>query len=112
MGEPLGRTVGYQVRFEEVGSERTRLRFITEGVLGRRLISDPQLRGVGVVVLDEFHERSIHSDLSLALLRQLQLGARRDLKLVVMSATLQADPTAAYLGQCPAFLSPARPFQS
>jgi len=111
MGETLGRTVGYQVRFEEVGSERTRLRFITEGVLGRRLISDPHLRGVGVVVLDEFHERSIHSDLSLALLRQVQLGARRDLKLVVMSATLQAEPIAAYLGQCPVLRSPGRPFE-
>jgi ATP-dependent helicase HrpB len=111
MGEPLGRTVGYQVRFEDVGSERTRLRFITEGILGRRLISDPTLRKVGAVVLDEFHERSLAGDLSLALLRRLQLGERPDLKLIVMSATLQAEPIAAYLGHCPILRSAGRAFE-
>ena len=63
--EPVGQTVGYQVRFEEVVSQRTRLRFVTEGVLTRRLLSDPALKGVGAVVLDEFHERHLDSDLAL-----------------------------------------------
>jgi len=98
MGEVLGETVGYQVRFEEVAGPRTRLRFLTEGVLTRRLLSDPTLRSVACVVLDEFHERHLEGDLALALLRRLQGSSRRDLKLVVMSATLDAAPIAAYLG--------------
>lgn len=98
LGENLGESVGYQVRFEEVGGRETRLRFVTEGVLTRRLLSDPTLVGVGVVVLDEFHERHLQTDLALALLRRLQRGARPDLRLVVMSATLDAAPVADYLG--------------
>jgi ATP-dependent helicase HrpB len=97
-GERLGETVGYQVRFEDVAGPRTRLRFLTEGVLTRRLLSDPTLRSVGCVVLDEFHERHLEGDLALALLRRLQRTARPDLKLVVMSATLDAGPIARYLG--------------
>jgi len=97
-GETLGETVGYQVRFEEVAGPRTRLRFLTEGVLTRRLLSDPTLRSAACVVLDEFHERHLEGDLALALLRRLQRTIRPDLKLVVMSATLQAAPIAAYLG--------------
>jgi ATP-dependent helicase HrpB len=97
-GEPLGETVGYQVRFEEVASPRTRLRFLTEGVLTRRLLSDPALERVGTVVLDEFHERHLEGDLALALLRRLQRTTRPDLRLVVMSATLDAAPVAGYLG--------------
>jgi len=97
-GEALGETVGYQVRFEEVAGPRTRLRFLTEGVLTRRLLSDPTLSSVTCVVLDEFHERHLEGDLALALLRRLQRTARPDLKLVVMSATLDAAPIAAYLG--------------
>lgn len=96
-GERLGETVGYQVRFEEVASPRTRLRFLTEGVLNRKLLADPQLKNVGVVVLDEFHERHLQADLALALLRRLQQTTRPDLKLVVMSATLDAAPVAAFL---------------
>ena len=65
-GESLGETVGYQVRFEQFAGPKTRLRFLTEGVLTRRLLSDPELKGVGVVVLDEFHERHLDSDLALA----------------------------------------------
>src|SRR5436190_6519526 len=84
-GERLGETVGYQVRFEEVASARTRLRFLTEGVLTRRLLSDPKLKSVGAVVLDEFHERHLEGDLALALLRRCQRTRRPDLKLVVMS---------------------------
>jgi ATP-dependent helicase HrpB len=96
--ESVGETVGYQVRFEDVSSPRTRLRFLTEGVLTRRLLSDPTLAGVGAVVLDEFHERHLEGDLALALLRRLQRGPRRDLRLLAMSATLDAAPVAAYLG--------------
>lgn len=97
-GERVGETVGYQVRFEEVAGPRTRLRFLTEGVLTRRLLSDPWLERAGAVVLDEFHERHLEGDLALALLRRLQRTARPDLRLVVMSATLDAAPVAAYLG--------------
>ncbi|PCC71745.1 ATP-dependent helicase HrpB [Nannocystis exedens] len=99
LGEPLGATVGYQVRFESAVGPETRLRFITEGLLGRKLHADPQLRDVGVVVLDEFHERHIDGDLGLALLRALQRGARPDLKIVVMSATLDGAAVAAYLSE-------------
>src|SRR5918997_5167462 len=81
-GERPGESVGYQVRFEEVAGPRTRLRFLTEGVLTRRMLRDPELRGVGCVVLDEFHERHLHADLALALLKRLQHTARPDLKIV------------------------------
>jgi ATP-dependent helicase HrpB len=97
MGETVGGTVGYQVRFEEAAGPATRLRFLTEGVLTRRLISDPKLEGVSTVVLDEFHERHLEGDAALALLRRLQRTARRDLRIVVMSATLDAAPVARYL---------------
>ena len=88
LGERLGETVGYQVRFEDISSARTRIRFVTEGILTRRLLSDPTLKGVGIVILDEFHERHLQGDLGLALLRRLQETTRPDLKLAVMSATL------------------------
>jgi ATP-dependent helicase HrpB len=110
IGERVGETVGYQVRFEDVRGPKTRLSFVTEGVLGRRLLSDPTLRDVGVVVLDEFHERHLSADISLALLRRLQQGPRPDLKLVVMSATLEAAPISAYLGNCPTLRSEGRRF--
>ena len=97
MGERVGDTVGYQVRFEEVAGPRTRLRYVTEGLLTRRLLSEPTLPRVGAVVLDEFHERHLAGDLALAWLRRLQLGARPDLRLVAMSATLDAGPVARYL---------------
>jgi len=97
-GESVGGTVGYQVRFEEVAGPATRLRFLTEGVLTRRLLSDPELKRVSTVVLDEFHERHLEGDLALALLRRLQQTRRPDLRLVVMSATLDVAPVAEYLG--------------
>ncbi len=100
IGEPIGETVGYQVRFDEVAGPHTRLRFLTEGVLTRRLISDPHLQGVAAVVLDEFHERHLEGDLALALLKRLQ-DRRPDLRVVVMSATLAADSVARYLNDCP-----------
>ena len=100
LGEPVGETVGYQIRFEEALGPRTRLRFVTEGILTRRLLSDPSLKGVSAVVLDEFHERHLESDLALALLKRLQ-RTRPDLRIVVMSATLDAEPVAKYLDGCP-----------
>jgi ATP-dependent helicase HrpB len=109
-GERLGETIGYQVRFEEVASARTRLRFLTEGILTRRLLSDPKLAGVDAVVLDEFHERHLESDLALALLRRLQTTVRPDLRIVVMSATLAAAPIAHYLNSCPILRSEGRLF--
>lgn len=110
MGERLGETVGYQVRFEEVIGPRTRLRFVTEGVLARRMISDPYLKGVDAVVLDEFHERHLEGDLAMALLKRLQ-ERRPDLRIVVMSATLDADSVAHYLGECPIVRSRGKLFE-
>ncbi|MCU1325771.1 MAG: hrpB [Bryobacterales bacterium] len=110
MGETVGGLVGYQVRFEDVSGPRTRLRFLTEGVLTRRLISDPLLKGVSTVVLDEFHERHIDTDLGLTLLRRLQRTSRPDLRIVVMSATLDPAPVAKYLGNCPCVRSEGRLF--
>jgi len=110
-GERLGETVGYQIRFEEVASARTRLRFLTEGVLTRRLLTDPRLEGVACVFLDEFHERHLQADLALALLRRLQRGARPDLKLIVMSATLDAGEVARYLDDCAVLRSEGRRFE-
>ncbi len=97
LGEPLGQRAGYAVRFEQKVSRETRLRFVTEGLLVRRLQGDPQLKGIAAVVLDEFHERHLHTDLALTLLRRLQRTQRPDLRLVVMSATLDPGPLAAYL---------------
>lgn len=110
LGEQVGETVGYQVRFEEAVGPRTRLRFVTEGVLTRQLLSDPSLKGVDAVVLDEFHERHLDSDFALALLKRLQ-RARPDLRIVVMSATLDAAPVARYLGGCPILRSEGRLFE-
>jgi ATP-dependent helicase HrpB len=110
MDEQVGQTVGYQVRFEEAISSRTRLRFVTEGVLTRRLISDPALKGVSAVVLDEFHERHLESDLALALLKRLQ-RTRPELRIVVMSATLDTAHVEQYLDDCPILRSEGRQFE-
>lgn len=96
----LGQEVGYQIRFDSKVSEGTRLIFLTEALLNRKLIADPILKDVGMVVLDEFHERSQHVDLALGLLKELQELERPDLQIVVMSATLQAEPIAQFLGDC------------
>jgi ATP-dependent helicase HrpB len=104
LGERVGETAGYQVRFEDVSGPRTRIRFVTEGVLTRRLMSDPRLDGVGVVILDEFHERHLDSDLALALLKRLEV------RIVVMSATLDAAPVAKFLGNCPVLRSAGKLF--
>jgi ATP-dependent helicase HrpB len=109
LGETLGERAGYAVRFEQKVSRATRLRFVTEGLLLRRLHGDPQLKGVAAVVLDEFHERHLHTDLGITLLRRLQRTARPDLKLLVMSATLDPGPVAAYL-DAPVLRSEGRAF--
>ena len=100
-GWTLGEQVGYHVRFDRRDGPRSIVQVLTEGILARRLIDDPFLEDVGAVILDEFHERSIHNDLALALLREVQDGGRDDLILIVMSATLDAEPVARYLGDCP-----------
>ena len=109
-GEVLGERIGYSVRFEEVCSARTRIRYATEGIVLRRLLVDPTLRGVGAVILDEFHERHLATDLLLVLLDRLSRTTRPDLKLVVMSATLDAEPVAQFLGDCPRLRSEGRMF--
>jgi ATP-dependent helicase HrpB len=109
MGEQIGDTVGYQVRFDETVSAKTKLRFVTEGILTRRLLTDPLLKGVNTVVLDEFHERHLDGDLALALLLHLQRTQRPDLRLLVMSATLDATAIAAHL-DCPIVRSEGKLF--
>lgn len=109
-GQPVGRRVGYRVRFEEAASRETRLFYVTEGVLLRRLLSDPRLEGIGAVVLDEFHERHLDTDLLLALVSELQRTTRPDLRLVVMSATLDGARVAELLGGCPRHTSEGRRF--
>ena len=100
-GEAVGGTVGYQVRFERKASKDTRLLVVTEGILLRRLQDDPLLEGVGAIVFDEFHERSLASDLALALAQRVRAEVRDDLALVVMSATLDPAPAATFLGDAP-----------
>ena len=95
--EEVGERVGYRVRFENRVSKRTRIEVVTEGILTRRLQQDPELAGVGLVIFDEFHERNLHSDLALALCRDAQGGLREDLKILVMSATLDGNAVAALL---------------
>jgi ATP-dependent helicase HrpB len=104
-GERLGETVGYQVRFEDISGPRTRIRFVTEGVLTRRFMSDPGLKGVDIVILDEFHERHLDSDLALALAKRLGI------RIVVMSATLDAAPVAKFLENCPVLRSEGKLFE-
>src|SRR6476646_9868238 len=99
-GWTIGNEIGWQIRFERKFSDRTRLLVATEGILTARLQSDPLLSDFDVVVLDEFHERSIHADVALALVRQAA-EARDDLAIVVMSATIEAEPIARFLGDAP-----------
>ncbi len=108
-GEPVGQTVGYQVRFDDRTSERTKIRVVTEGILTARLQRDPELKGVGAVILDEFHERSVHADLALALVKEVQEALSPDLLLIVMSATLAAEPVARFLG-CPVVRASGRTY--
>ncbi len=100
LGERVGQTIGYRVRFEESVSRDTRILVVTEGVLLRRLQDDPFLEGVAVVIFDEFHERRLDSDLALAMVRRVLQTVRPDLKIVAMSATLDPAGIARYLGDC------------
>lgn len=99
-GTPLGKRIGYSVRFEDVSSSETRVRYVTEGVLLRRLVAEPALATVGCVVLDEFHERHLATDELLTLLTMVR-RKRPDLRLLVMSATLDPTPLRAFLDDCP-----------
>lgn len=109
-GEQAGETVGYDVRFDRAIGPKTRLSFVTEGILARRMLDDRTLRSVACVVLDEFHERHLQTDLALGMLRRLRATERPDLKLVVMSATLDAGPVARFLGDAPIVTSEGRTF--
>lgn len=109
-GERVGETIGYRVRLDSKIGPRTRVEVVTEGVFTRMILDDPELRGVAAVIFDEFHERSLEGDLGLALARDAQLGLRADLKLVVMSATLDAARVSALLGDAPVIVSEGRMF--
>lgn len=108
--EPVGETVGFRVRLESKVSARTRIEVVTEGILTRRLQSDPELADVGLLIFDEFHERSLDADLGLALALDIQRALRPDLKILVMSATLDDQAVAAVLGHVPVLASSHRPF--
>jgi ATP-dependent helicase HrpB len=110
IGEALGETVGYRIRFGSKSSSKTRIEVVTEGVFTRLLLDDPELNGIAAVVFDEFHERSLDADLGLALARDVQLGLRSDLKLLVMSATLDGARIATLLGEAPVIASEGRAF--
>lgn len=109
LDEEIGHTVGYQIRFDRCISPQTRIEVLTEGILTRRIQSDPELAGVGLVIFDEFHERSIHADLALALCLDL-CQLRDDLHLLVMSATLDAEPVAWLLGDVPLIVGSSRSY--
>ena len=109
-GVRLGEEVGYQIRLDKVCGRKTRIRFVTEGVLLRQMLSDPELRGIAVIVFDEFHERHLYGDITLARALDLQESRRPDLKLVVMSATLDAGSLQKYLAPCELLTSRGRTF--
>ncbi|WBF67296.1 ATP-dependent helicase HrpB [Desulfovibrio subterraneus] len=114
LGEEVGRTVGYRIRHETRVSAATRIEVVTEGVLTRLLQADPELSGYGIIIFDEFHERSIHADLGLALCTESQAALRDNLRLLVMSATLDCAPVASLLGRdgtpCPVISSEGRSY--
>lgn len=108
--EEVGKTVGYRVRFDQRISAQTRIEVVTEGILTRRLQQDNTLEGVGIVIFDEFHERSLHSDLSLALCRDLQQILREDLRILIMSATLNGEQLSSILDNAPIITSKGRQY--
>jgi ATP-dependent helicase HrpB len=110
LGEDAGQTVGYSIRFDSCISSRTRIEVVTEGILTRRIQNDPLLEGVAMVIFDEFHERSIHADLGLALCLDVQRQVREELKILVMSATLECEPLARLMGDAPVLSSTGRSF--
>ncbi len=109
LGEPVGRTIGYRIRGEAVAGPQTRIEVVTEGILTRMIQSDAALPGIGALIFDEFHERSLNADLGLALALEIR-QLREDLVLVVMSATLDAAPVAVLMGDAPVITSAGRAF--
>src|SRR3954465_4246172 len=110
LGERAGETVGYRVRFGSKVSRSTRIEVVTEGIFSRQILQDPELTGVAAVLFDEFHERSLDADLGLALARDAQTGLREDLRILVMSATLDGARVAKLLGDAPVIASEGRAF--
>lgn len=110
LGERAGETVGYRVRFGSKISRATRIEVVTEGIFTRQILEDPELSGVAAVLFDEFHERSLDADMGLALARDVQLGLREDLRILVMSATLDGARVAKLLGDAPVVESEGRAF--
>ena len=110
LGERAGETVGYRVRFGSKVSRATRIEVVTEGIFSRQILDDPELTGVAAVLFDEFHERSLDADLGLALARDAQVGLREDLRILVMSATLDGARVARLLGDAPVIASEGRAF--
>ena len=110
LGERVGDTIGLRVRLETRVSDRTRIEVVTEGVFTRMIVADPALEGVGAVLFDEFHERSLDADVGLALAIEAQAGLRDDLRLLVMSATLDGARVASLLGEAPVVRSEGRAF--
>ncbi|WP_198964723.1 ATP-dependent helicase HrpB [Bradyrhizobium sp. C9] len=110
LGERPGETVGYRVRFGSKVSRATRIEVVTEGIFSRQILDDPELTGVAAVLFDEFHERSLDADLGLALARDAQTGLREDLRILVMSATLDGARVAKLLGDAPVVESEGRAF--
>jgi ATP-dependent helicase HrpB len=106
----LGGEVGYQIRFDRVVSEKTRIRFVTEGVLLRQLLQDPKLEKTSAIIFDEFHERHLYGDITLARALDLQQSSRPDLKLIVMSATLETSRLEAFLAPCGLLQSEGRAY--
>ncbi len=111
IGETVGQTVGYQIRLERKAGQKTKIEVVTEGILTRRLQSNPELSDIGLIIFDEFHERSIHSDLALALSREVQSVLRPDLRILIMSATMDTLPIAKLLDNCPIITSSGRTFE-
>src|SRR6201999_729194 len=110
LGEPIGRTVGFRTRLETRVSREGRIEVVTEGILTRMLQQDPSLPGIGCVIFDEFHERSLNADLGLALCIESQQNLREDLRLLVMSATLELKPLVRLLGDAPVISAKGRSF--
>lgn len=110
LGERAGETVGYRVRFGSKVSRTTRIEVVTEGIFSRQILDDPELNGVAAVLFDEFHERSLDADLGLALARDAQTGLREDLRILVMSATLDGARVGRLLGDAPVVASEGRAF--
>src|SRR5690349_2048823 len=110
LGERTGDTVGLRVRFGSKVSAKTRIEVVTEGVFTRLILDDPELKGISAILFDEFHERSLDADLGLALARDAQQGLREDLRILVMSATIDGARVAALLGAAPVVESEGRAF--